>query len=94
MLKTNQYTLVSSVGSGSTELNAFDNALCNAGVGNYNLVKVSSILPPMSKEKKIVGGVDGGILPIAYGSKRNTKKVFKLLLQLQWECRKIRRRLA
>lgn len=69
MLKTNQYTLVSSVGSGSTELNAFDNALCNAGVGNYNLVKVSSILPPMSKEKKIVGGVDGGILPIAYGSK-------------------------
>src|SRR5262249_17098555 len=31
---------------GTTELNAFDNALLAAGIGNINLVKVSSILPP------------------------------------------------
>ena len=31
---------------GSTPLNAFDNALLAAGIGNINLVKVSSILPP------------------------------------------------
>lgn len=74
MLKTNRYTLVSGVGSGSTKLNAFDNALYNAGVGNYNLIKVSSILPPISKEEIVIGGVDGGILPIAYGSKIENEK--------------------
>ena len=68
MLKTNHYTLVSGVGHGETTLNAFDNALCCAGIGNYNLIKVSSIWPPMSNEEKNVGGVPGGILPIAYGS--------------------------
>ena len=31
---------------GSTPLNAFDNALLAAGIGNINLIKVSSILPP------------------------------------------------
>jgi arginine decarboxylase len=31
---------------GSTELNAFDNALLAAGIGNLNLIKVSSIVPP------------------------------------------------
>ena len=30
---------------GSTELNAFDNALLAAGIGDLNLVKVSSIVP-------------------------------------------------
>ena len=39
------YTIVSGVGKGLTSLSAFDNALLNAGVGDYNLVKVSSILP-------------------------------------------------
>ena len=69
MLKTEHYTLVSGVGYGDTALNAFDNALCCAGVGDYNLIKVSSIWPAMSNEEKNVGGVPGGILPIAYGSK-------------------------
>src|SRR3970282_1564041 len=31
---------------GGTPLNAFDNALLAAGIGNVNLVKVSSIIPP------------------------------------------------
>ncbi len=31
---------------GSTPLNAFDNALLAAGIGNINLIKISSILPP------------------------------------------------
>ncbi|HET7875676.1 MAG TPA: arginine decarboxylase, pyruvoyl-dependent [Methylomirabilota bacterium] len=31
---------------GPTPLNAFDNALLAAGIGNINLVKISSILPP------------------------------------------------
>src|SRR3972149_6712404 len=31
---------------GATPLNAFDNALLAAGIGNINLIKVSSIVPP------------------------------------------------
>ena len=30
---------------GETELNAFDNALLQAGIGNLNLIKVSSVIP-------------------------------------------------
>ena len=40
-----QVILTSGVGVGSTEINAYDNALLNAGVGDYNLVKVTSVLP-------------------------------------------------
>jgi len=32
-----------------SKLNAFDRALLNAGLGNYNLVQVSSIVPPHAK---------------------------------------------
>lgn len=40
------YTLVGGSGEGATRLNAFDAALLDAGVGNTNLIKLSSILPP------------------------------------------------
>ncbi|MEO0202919.1 MAG: arginine decarboxylase, pyruvoyl-dependent [candidate division WOR-3 bacterium] len=59
--------ICSGVGKGSTPLNAFDNALISAGVGNYNLLKVSSIVPP---NVEIVNSIDlkpGSLLPIAYG---------------------------
>lgn len=48
-----QISIVSSVGEGSTLLSAFDAALCNAGVSNYNLLVLSSIIPPGSVIKKI-----------------------------------------
>jgi len=32
-----------------SKLNAFDRALLNAGLGNYNLIQVSSIVPPHAK---------------------------------------------
>ena len=34
------------VGKGPTELAAFDAALMNAGVANYNLLRLSSVVPP------------------------------------------------
>ncbi len=73
MLITNCYTLVAGIENGNTELNAFDNALYNAGVGNYNLIKVSSILPPARREEKSVNVAPRRILPIAYGSKVERK---------------------
>lgn len=36
--------IVSGKDEGPTELNAFDNALSNAGIGDVNLIKVSSML--------------------------------------------------
>lgn len=36
---------MSSRGNGRTELSAFDNALFNAGVHNYNLLLLSSVIP-------------------------------------------------
>lgn len=37
--------ITSGVAEGDTELNAFDNALLRADIGNFNLIKVSSIVP-------------------------------------------------
>lgn len=39
----------SGIGTGPTKLSAFDAALNHAGVANYNLVRLSSVIPPESK---------------------------------------------
>jgi arginine decarboxylase len=39
----------SGIGIGPTEMAAFDQALVHAGVANYNLIYLSSVLPPNSK---------------------------------------------
>lgn len=44
-------TITSGVGFGKTLLSAFDGALKDAGVHNYNLLCLSSIIPPQSKIK-------------------------------------------
>lgn len=45
--------IVCGIGSGKTTLSAFDSALKDAGVYNYNLITLSSIIPPKSKISKI-----------------------------------------
>lgn len=40
--------LTSGTGVGPTQLSAFDSALVNAGVANFNLIYLSSVLPPDS----------------------------------------------
>lgn len=69
MLSTpRKFTLVAGGAEGPTKLNAFDNALLAAGIGNLNLLKVSSILPP---EAEFVGELNiapGSLTPTAYGS--------------------------
>lgn len=37
------------IGNGPTELSAFDQALVKAGVANFNLIYLSSVLPPNSE---------------------------------------------
>jgi len=53
--------LTSGVGTGTTKLNAFDDALLNTGIGNFNLSPVSSVIPPKAK--------------IIYLSKNNSEKL-------------------
>lgn len=65
--------LTSGIGEGDTELNAFDKALLKAGAGNFNLSRVSSVVPPNSKiiylsknkQKRILPSV-GHIVPVVY----------------------------
>lgn len=40
-------------GKASTPLSAFDAALKDAGVYNYNLITLSSVIPPNSKVEKV-----------------------------------------
>jgi arginine decarboxylase len=40
--------LSTGTGTGPTALSAFDAALCAAGIGEYNLVRLSSVIPPHS----------------------------------------------
>jgi arginine decarboxylase, pyruvoyl-dependent len=64
----NCYALVSGAADAETRLNAFDHALLRAGVGDTNLMRVSSILPPAAtrfgKEELLLP--KGGLIPIAY----------------------------
>ncbi len=53
---------------GSTPLNAFDNALLAAGIGNINLVRISSILPPGVQLVPLPRIKPGAIIPTAYAA--------------------------
>lgn len=45
--------IVKGTGTGNTEISTFDNALYNAGLDNFNLIYLSSIIPPSSRITKI-----------------------------------------
>jgi pyruvoyl-dependent arginine decarboxylase len=47
-------------GIGSTLLSAFDGALLAAGVGNFNLVTLSSVIPTSSRIRHVDGPLSGG----------------------------------
>lgn len=61
------YSLVAGNGEGTVPLVAFDGALLAAGVGNLNLLKVSSILPPGASYVERISITPGSLVPIAYG---------------------------
>ncbi len=62
------YYMGTGVGEGATLLNSFDDALLKAGIGNYNLIKISSILPAKCKQQKSITVEEGMILYTAYAS--------------------------
>ncbi len=62
------YFLVSGASEGFTPLNAFDGALLRAGIGDTNLVKMSSIVPPRCQLISPVPLPPGSLVPTAYAS--------------------------
>jgi len=60
--------LCSGSSEGRTVLTSFDGALLAAGIGNTNLIKLSSILPPYCREVSQFAPTPGSFLPIAYAS--------------------------
>lgn len=59
----------SGVGSGPTKLAAFDAALNNAGIANYNLIKLSSVIPPQSKIIKLKTSIPTSKMPGQWGDR-------------------------
>src|SRR5574342_949335 len=57
---------------GGTPLNAFDNALLSAGIGNVNLIKVSSIVPPEVDIVDLPQIKPGALVPTAYAAITST----------------------
>lgn len=73
----NRLTVVAGAAEGQHKLTAFDGALLQAGIGNLNLVRISSILPPQCRyiEANLAeqpgGQIDipaGSLTPTAYGA--------------------------
>ena len=63
-----RYFLASGVSEGFTPLNAFDGALLQAGIGNTNIVKMSSIVPPHCKLVAPIALPPGAHVPAAYAA--------------------------
>ena len=63
-----QYFLVSGASEGYTPLNAFDGALLQAGIGNTNIVKMSSIVPPHCQRISPIALPPGALVPTAYAA--------------------------
>ncbi len=66
--------LVQGKADGKTALGSFDGALRDAGVGDLNLIKVSSIIPPESQRKEGKPRIPKGTLtPVAYAYRTSSK---------------------
>jgi arginine decarboxylase len=62
------YFFVKGASEGYMPLNAFDGALLASGIGNTNLLKMSSIIPPGAKAIEPVSIPYGALVPVAYAS--------------------------
>lgn len=63
-----KYMITSGAGNAAYELVSFDNALISAKIANYNLLRVSSILPIGCKKTDAIDKMEGSALLVAYGS--------------------------
>jgi arginine decarboxylase len=70
--------LVAGAASGDQPLAAFDYALRQAGIADFNLIKVTSIVPPGVEVRKLIGGAhpvmgEGRMAPTIYAREDSDK---------------------
>ena len=63
-----RYFLAAGAGDASVTLVAFDRALLDAGVGDVNLIKLSSIVGPTCSRISPIPLTPGALVPVAYAS--------------------------
>ena len=80
--------IVKGIGEGSTSLSAFDEALSNAGVGNFNLLELSSVIPKNVlieiKDKFDLSHDIGQIQPIVISHTESNEKGKEISAGLGW----------
>lgn len=81
--------IVAGTGVGPTELSAFDHALVSSGAANYNLIYLSSILPPNStvvvNDKAIKpSGKWGDRLYVVMAQKRTSQRNQEVWAGIGW----------
>lgn len=87
--KSNVINLTAGTGVGPTELASFDHALVNAGVANFNLIYLSSVLPPYS-EVRILDhpaapkGAWGDRLYVVMAQKRTSQRNQEVWAGIGW----------
>jgi arginine decarboxylase len=71
-----RYWVTSGRAEGGTELNAFDNALLAAGIGNLNLIRVSSVLPRGATRmfERPAEFPEGTLMPMVYSVAESASK--------------------
>jgi len=67
------YFLAAGAAEGWTALNAFDCALLNAGIGDVNILKMSSIIPPACRRIERFQLPYGALVPAAYAAHISTE---------------------
>jgi len=68
------YFMAAGHSEGYQLLNAFDGALLDAGIGNTNLVKMSSIVPPACRKVPPFRLPYGALVPVAYAAITSSEK--------------------
>ncbi|NVM52445.1 MAG: pyruvoyl-dependent arginine decarboxylase [Candidatus Helarchaeota archaeon] len=80
--------IVKGIGQGSTALSAFDDALHNAGIGNFNLLELSSIVPKNAtikiQEKFDIPHEVGQIQPVVLSHTESNEKGLEISAGLGW----------
>lgn len=62
-----KFFLTAAAAEGHNHLTAFDKALLKGGIGNINLIRVSSILPPSAEFDPNLTIPPGSLVPTAFG---------------------------
>lgn len=74
MIQHTHYFVCAGSADSDMPLNAFDHALLEAGVGDVNLVRLSSILPPSCTRVERFQLPYGALVPVAYADMASSTK--------------------